>query len=68
MKPSVVSGITSPFHVLALVAMGMPLLENLDLERLAVEAARSRWSFLFIEAPLDLRGGTGSPVNPLALL
>lgn len=68
LKPSVVSGITSPFHVLALVAMGMPLLENLDLERLATEAtARSRWSFLFIAAPLDLRGGTGSPVNPLAL-
>ncbi len=63
-----VNGITSPFHVLALVAMGMPLLENLDLERLATEAtARSRWSFLFIAAPLDLRGGTGSPVNPLAL-
>jgi len=54
LKPSVVSGITSSFHVLALVAMGMPLLENLDLERLAVDAAaRSRWSFLFVAAPLE---------------
>lgn len=68
LKSSLVSGISSPFHVLALVGLGMPLLENLDLERLAAEAtSRSRWSFLFVAAPLDLRGGTGSPVNPLAL-
>ena len=65
---SLVPGITSPFHVLALVGMGMPIFENLDLDALAAEAAaRSRWSFLFVAAPLDLRGATGSPVNPLAV-
>jgi kynurenine formamidase len=65
---SLVDGITSPFHVLALVAMGMPIFENLDLEQLAHEAvARGRWSFMFVAAPLDLRGATGSPINPLAV-
>jgi kynurenine formamidase len=51
-----------------LVGMGMPLFENLDLEAVAAEAAtRSRWSFMFVAAPLDLRGATGSPINPLAV-
>jgi kynurenine formamidase len=66
--PSLVPGITSPFHVLALVAMGMPLIENLDLDALAREAtARSRWTFLLVLAPLDVRNGTGSAVNPIAV-
>lgn len=40
----------------------------MDLEALAREAAaRSRWSFVFVAPSLDLRGGTGSPINPLAL-
>lgn len=66
--PSLVPGITSPFHVLAIVAMGMPLIENLDLEALAREAAaRSRWTFLLTVAPIDVRDGTGSAVNPIAM-
>jgi kynurenine formamidase len=66
--PSLVPGITSPLHALALVAMGMPLFDNMDLEQLAREAAnRSRYSFLFMAAPLNIRGATGSPLNPLAL-
>lgn len=65
---SLVSGVTSPFHVLALVAMGMPLFENMDLERLAEEAAaRSRWTFLFVAGPLVIHRATGSPVNPIAV-
>jgi len=66
--PSLVPGINTPLHVLALVAMGMPLFDNMDLEELAREAAdRSRYSFLFMAAPLDIRGATGSPLNPLAV-
>ena len=26
-----------------------------------------RWEFLFVAAPLRVRGGTGSPVNPIAV-
>jgi len=66
--PSVVAGLTEPLHHLALVAMGMPLLDNLDLEAVAQEAARrNRWTFLFTAAPLRVPGGSGSPLNPLAV-
>lgn len=67
-SPTAVEGINSPMHVLALVAMGMPLMENLDLDRLAAEAAaRDRWTFLLMVAPLNVRGATGSPANPIAV-
>lgn len=66
--PSVVTGIANPMHLLTLVALGMPVLDDLDLELVAKEAAaRSRPTFLFVAAPLRVRGGTGSPVNPLAI-
>jgi hypothetical protein len=43
------------------------LLDNCDLEALAAAAAvRNRWEFMFQTAPLPVRGGTGSPVNPIA--
>ena len=63
-----VPGISDPLHELALVGMGMPLMDNLDLEELARVAQRSnRWTFLFVAAPLRMRGGSGSLLNPLAL-
>lgn len=67
-SPSVVEGISDPLHQLTIVAMGMPLFDNLDLEALANAAAeRSRWTFFFVAAPLRVRGGSGSPLNPLAI-
>jgi kynurenine formamidase len=67
-NPTTVEGINSPFHVLSLVGMGMPLIENLDLEQLAREAAaQKRWTFLLVIAPLNVRGATGSAVNPIAI-
>ena len=67
-RPTTVEGINSPLHVLALVGMGMPLIENLDLERLAREAAaQKRWTFLLVIAPLNVRGATGSAVSPIAV-
>jgi kynurenine formamidase len=66
--PSVVPGVTDPMHLLSLIALGMPLMDDLDLEALAAEAtARSRPTFLFVASPLRVRGGTGSPLNPLAI-
>ena len=57
-----------PFHELALVGLGMPLLDSLDLDALASEALKhERWEFLFIGAPLRVQGGTGAPLNPLAV-
>ena len=66
--PSGVDGVTQPIHQLTIVAMGMPLFDNLDLEAVAAEAARqNRWEFLLVAAPLAMDGGTGSPLNPLAI-
>lgn len=68
-RPSAVEGVESPIHALALAAMGLPLIDNMNLEDLADAcAAAGRWEFLFVMAPLRIPGGTGSPVNPLAIL
>lgn len=54
-------------HDFALIHLGLPLFDNCDLEALAeAAAARNRWSFLLSAAPLPVRGGTGSPLNPVA--
>ena len=56
------------FHVVCLVAMGLWLIDNANLEELAQTAARlNRWEFLMTVAPLRLKNVTGSPVNPIAV-
>lgn len=66
--PSPVEGVSHPVHALALVAMGMPIFDNCDLLQLSEEAAkRNRWAFLLMVAPLAVEGGTGSPMNPIAM-
>ena len=66
--PYSVDGVSFPFHVLAVAGLGMPLLDSLDLDALASEALKlDRWEFLFIGAPLRVEGGTGAPINPLAV-
>ena len=67
--PSTTEGIDFPIHALALNAMGVHLLDYLRLEDLVAACVReSRWEFLFFAAPLRVVGGTGSPVNPIAVL
>lgn len=58
-----------PIHMCALAGMGLHLLDNLWLEDLASACADAgRWSFLLTVAPLRIERGTGSPVNPIAIL
>jgi len=58
-----------PIHQCVIVAMGVHLLDNLQLDRLVDACSRhDKWSFLFTAAPLRVHGGTGSPANPIALL
>jgi kynurenine formamidase len=65
--PSGVEGIELPVHWGTIVGLGVPILDNCDLEALSEAAAsRGRWSFLLTVAPLVVEGGTGSPANPLA--
>ena len=57
-----------PIHSIAIPCMGMPLLDNADFDALAATCEQyGRWEFLFVIAPLVVIGGTGSPVNPLAV-
>jgi kynurenine formamidase len=66
--PSDVDGETGAVHDFALVYLGVHVIDNVDLEALAqAAAARKRWEFLVTVAPLAIRGGTGSPVNPIAV-
>ncbi len=61
------STLVGAVHDFALVSLGIHLFDNCDLEALsAAAAARKRWEFLLTAAPLPIRGGTGSPLNPIA--
>ena len=65
--PSGYSRIALPVHVIGLVAMGLWLVDNCDLEALATTCETlSRWEFLLSVSPLRLTGLTGSAVNPIA--
>jgi kynurenine formamidase len=56
-------------HHIVLPYMGMPIVDNAELEELAEECGRlGRWEFELVVSPLHIPGGTGSPVNPLAIL
>jgi kynurenine formamidase len=66
--PSRVAGVVMPIHTVAIVAMGVHLMDNLDLDALADACAEERrWEFLLTVAPLVIRRGTASPVNPIAV-
>jgi kynurenine formamidase len=56
---------TMPVHVHLLVEKGIHIIECLELEELAAASASS---FLFVAAPLKIRGATGAPIRPLALV
>ena len=67
--PSRVDTVPMPIHTVAIVAMGIHLLDNLDLDMLALACtAEGRGAFLLTVAPLVLNRGTASPVNPIAVL
>jgi kynurenine formamidase len=66
--PSTTEGVAFPIHVLALNAMGVHLLDYLQFEGLLERCEpEGRWEFLFVGAPLRIDGGTGSPLNPIAI-
>ena len=66
--PSTTEGVAFPMHVLAINAMGVHLLDYLQFEDVVPRCeAAGRWEFLFVAAPLRIVGGTGSPLNPVAI-
>jgi kynurenine formamidase len=54
-----------PVHQRLIRDFGVPLLEGLLLHELATAG---RHEFLFVASPLPIAGGTGSPINPIAIL
>ena len=65
--PSGYEHVRSPIHSVGIVAMGLWLIDNCDLEAVSATCDRlGRWEFLFTLAPLRWVGATGSPANPLA--
>jgi kynurenine formamidase len=65
--PSGYPQLRDPIHAVGIVAMGLWLIDNCDLETLAETCTRlGRCEFLFTLAPLRWVGATGSPANPLA--
>ena len=55
--------LTMPVHVHLLVESGIHIMECLNLEEIAAAGIRE---FLFVAAPLKIRGATGAPMRPLA--
>ena len=56
---------TLPGHLVLIVRAGVLIIENLLLEELAADGVHE---FAFVCLPLKLRGGTGSPVRPVAIV
>lgn len=53
-----------PVHLLCLKDRGVHLLESMDLESLHEDSV---YEFAFMFSPLPIKGGTGSPGNPIAI-
>jgi kynurenine formamidase len=66
--PSGFDTVPFPIHQLGLAAMGLCLLDNVEVEALGRHcASMERYEFMFVVAPLRLPAATGSAVNPLAI-
>ena len=58
-----------PVHQIGITAMGLHLIDNMALAALGARCqAVGRWELLFTMGPLRIAGGTGCPVNPVAVL
>jgi kynurenine formamidase len=67
-RPFDADGVEMPFHVVALVYMGLLLGEIFELETLAQHCAQTgRYAFLLTAPALKVTGGLGSPTNPYAI-
>jgi kynurenine formamidase len=62
------TGIVLPLHAALMRNLGVLFSEILLFEELADDCAQdSQWSFLYAAAPIHIIGGTGAPVNPIAV-
>ncbi len=67
--PSMVEGVTQSVHTMLVAGFGTDIFDNLDREALARTAAReNRREFMLTVGPIPVEGGTGSPLDPIAVL
>ena len=60
--------VTQPVHTMLIAGFGTNFFDNMDLEALAETAAQeNRWEFMLTAGPIPVEGGTGSPLNPIAI-
>lgn len=66
--PETPGPVPMPLHQIGIARMGLALLDAPTLTALVSTCEQlDRWTFLLTMAPLVVRGGTGSPVNPIAV-
>lgn len=66
--PSGYDALVQPVHAIGTVAMGLCIIDACNLEPLGETCERlGRASFMFVLAPLNWPGATGSPATPIAL-
>ena len=67
-RPNETDEVMQPWHWVVIPAMGLTMGEMFYLEELAQDCANDGvYEFFFAGPPLVITGGTGSPVNPLAV-
>lgn len=66
--PELPGPVPMPLHQIGIARMGLVLLDAPTMTGLVAACERhDRYAFLLTAAPLVIKGGTGSPVNPLAI-
>jgi kynurenine formamidase len=67
-RPNETTEVNQPWHWVVIPAMGLTMGEMFYLKELAEDCARDRvYEFFFSGPPLIITGGSGSPINPLAI-
>ncbi|MBW8267976.1 cyclase family protein [Caldovatus aquaticus] len=67
-RPNETDEVSQPWHWVVIPAMGLTMGEMFVLDELARDcAADGVYEFFFCGPPLVITGGTGSPINPLAI-
>ena len=58
----------SAFHSVGIPYLGLPLIDNAELDALSrMSENEKRWEFFITIAPWNIKGGTSSPINPVAI-
>lgn len=67
-RPNETPDANQPWHWVVIPAMGLTMGEMFDVKELAEDCAEDGvYEFMFCGPPLVITGGTGSPINPLAI-